>query len=133
MPCLSCSACESPDCLQCRWCRDKRKYGGLGKLNKRCITRRCANPGLVKMQDQLKTPSLTSGLVKKMPCRSCATCIMEDCGNCPPCLDKRKFGGRGRMNKRCKMKVCLNPKSLGDPSTVPASYVRRQSEYLSRK
>ena len=148
MPCFECTACKNPDCMKCKWCHDKKKYGGPGRLNKRCITRRCTNPNVVEMQDHLKTRGLrlqsqaqtpvrttyvAGGLVKQMPCRSCATCIMEDCGNCRPCLDKRKFGGPGKMNKRCKMKVCLTPKDLGDPSTVPSSYIRRQPEYVSSK
>ena len=148
MPCFECTACKNPDCMKCKWCHDKKKYGGPGKLNKRCITRRCTNPNVVEMQDHLKTRGLrlqaqaqtpvrttyvAGGLVKQMPCRSCQTCIMEDCGNCRPCLDKRKFGGPVKMNKRCKMKVCLTPKDLGDPSTVPTSYVRRQPEFVSSK
>ena len=37
------------------------------------------------------------------------------------------------MNKRCRAKQCLTPKELGDPSTVPSSYVRRQPDYISSK
>ena len=148
MPCFECKACKNPDCMKCKWCHDKKKYGGPGKLNKRCITRRCTNPNVVEMQDHLKTRGIrmaaqsqtpvrttyvAGGLVKQMPCRNCATCIMEDCGTCRPCLDKRKFGGPGKMNKRCKMKVCLTPKDLGDPSTVPSTYMRRQPDYISSK
>ena len=148
MPCFECAACKNPDCMKCKWCHDKKKYGGPGKLNKRCITRRCTNPNVVEMQDHLKTRGLrmaaqaqtpvrttyvAGGLVKQMPCRNCATCIMEDCGTCRPCLDKRKFGGPGKMNKRCKLKVCLTPKDLGDPSTVPSTYMRRQPDYVSSK
>ena len=37
------------------------------------------------------------------------------------------------MNKRCKMKVCTTPKDLGDPSTVPDTYVRKQPGFVSSK
>ena len=29
------------------------------------------------------------------------------------------------MNKRCKLRMCLTPKSLGDPSTTPETYQRK--------
>ena len=58
---------------------------------------------------------------------------MEDCGSCRYCLDKRKFGGPGRMNKRCREKQCLTPKEFGSPSTVPTTYVRKMPEYVSSK
>ena len=37
------------------------------------------------------------------------------------------------MNKRCKLKQCLTPKELGDPSTVPTTYIRRQPTFVSSK
>ena len=58
---------------------------------------------------------------------------MDDCGSCRYCLDKRKFGGPGKMNKRCREKQCQTPKELGAPSTVPANYVRKMPDYVSSK
>ena len=94
MPCLGCEACRSDDCMQCKWCHDKKKHGGPGRLNKRCIKRRCTQPNIVEMMDHTKsrpvkmmrleggegtvtysaTPVRTTylqagGLVKAMPCR----------------------------------------------------------------
>ena len=37
------------------------------------------------------------------------------------------------MNKRCKLKQCLTPKELGDPRTVPTTYIRRQPAFVSSK
>ena len=51
MPCYECTNCKNKDCMNCRWCHDKKKYGGPGRLNKRCITR-CTNPKLVEMTEQ---------------------------------------------------------------------------------
>jgi len=162
MPCFECTACKNDDCRKCKWCHDKKKYGGPGKLNKRCITRRCTQPKIVEMTDHMKsrpikmlkiekpngessfhhqflsTPVRTTylqsgGLVKAMPCRNCSACLMDDCGECKFCLDKRKFGGPGKMNKRCKMKQCLTPKELGAPSTVPSTYIRKQPDFVSSK
>ena len=158
MPCFECDACKADDCLQCKWCHDKKKHGGPGRLNKRCIQRRCTKPKIVEMMDHMTskpmkmirleggdsaitystTPVRTTylqagGLVKAMPCRVCLACTMEDCGACRFCLDKRKFGGPGKMNKRCREKKCLTPKDLGAPSTVPTTYVRKMPEFVSSK
>jgi hypothetical protein len=157
MPCFDCEACKADDCLECKWCHDKKKHGGPGRLNKRCIKRRCIKPKIVEMQDCTRpmqmmrmegggepgvqfsaTPVRTTylqagGLVKAMPCRNCSACLMEDCGSCRYCLDKRKFGGPGKMNKRCREKQCLTPKELGAASTVPSTYIRKMPEFVSSK
>ena len=141
MPCYNCTNCNNSDCMKCKWCHDKKKYGGPGKLNKRCITRRCTNPRLVEQTETVTSrpapvirPSYSAGgLTKSMPCRACEACLKDDCGDCRPCLNKKRFGGPGTMNKRCKWKVCLTPKSVGEPSTTTASYVRRQPGFVSSK
>ena len=95
MPCFECEACKSDDCMECKWCHDKKKHGGPGRLNKRCIKRRCTQPRIVEMMDHMPsrpvkmvrleggvnsrihyttTPIRTTylqagGLVKAMPCR----------------------------------------------------------------
>ena len=93
MPCFECEACKSDDCMECKWCHDKKKNGGPGRLNKRCIKRRCTQPKIVEMMDHMPsrpmkmvrldgssrihyttTPIRTTylqagGLVKAMPCR----------------------------------------------------------------
>ena len=40
--CGECQAClREDDCGKCRFCRDMRKYGGLGRLRQKCIKRQC--------------------------------------------------------------------------------------------
>ena len=157
MPCYECTQCKNKDCMKCKWCHDKKKYGGPGRLNKRCITRRCTNPKVVEMTDHprpktklirvrtedggnelivappVRTTYIQGGLVKQMACRACEACLQDDCGECKACLDKRKFGGPGKLNKRCKLKVCMTPKGPGDVSTVPATYVRKLPGFISSK
>jgi len=48
-----------------------------------------------------------------MPCNNCSACLMNDCGSCKFCLDKRKFGGPGKLKKRCEMRQCVIPKKVG--------------------
>ena len=161
MPCFECTACNNKDCMNCKWCHDKKKYGGPGRLNKRCITRRCTNPKIVETVDHLasrprppvrlvtregdqvmvqsltpvpvRTQYLSGGLVKAMPCRQCEACVRDDCGECKACLDKKRFGGPGKMNKRCRLRQCITPKELGAASTVPTSYIRKQPDFVSSK
>merc|ERR1719232_2435035 len=162
MPCFECTACKNKDCMNCKWCHDKKKYGGPGRLNKRCITRRCTIPKIVETVDHLasrprppvklvrletmeggqvmvqsltpvRTQYLSGGLVKAMPCRQCEACVRDDCGLCRACLDKKRFGGPGKMNKRCKLRACITPKELGAASTVPTTYIRKQPGFVSSK
>jgi len=44
---------------------------------------------------------------------------MNDCGGCKFCLDKRKFGGPGKLKKRCELRVCMTPRRMGAPSPKP--------------
>jgi len=46
-----------------------------------------------------------------MPCNNCSACMMNDCGECKFCLDKRKFGGPGKLKKRCELRTCVIPSS----------------------
>ena len=39
--CGQCAGCTTPDCGKCRFCADKKKYGGTGRLKKGCIHRQC--------------------------------------------------------------------------------------------
>lgn len=40
--CGECPAClQEDDCGKCRFCKDMRKFGGLGRLRQKCIQRQC--------------------------------------------------------------------------------------------
>ena len=41
--CQKCEECLRDDCLQCVYCKDKKKYGGPNKLKQKCIEKRCSN------------------------------------------------------------------------------------------
>ena len=41
--CNNCSGCHQPDCGKCRYCLDKVKFGGEGKLKQGCTARKCQN------------------------------------------------------------------------------------------
>ena len=36
----------------------------------------------------------------------CAGCLLADCGDCRVCKDMVCFGGEGRLDEKCIMKVC---------------------------
>jgi len=39
--CKQCSGCTKADCGTCKNCRDKPKFGGVGKLKRACLMREC--------------------------------------------------------------------------------------------
>lgn len=39
--CGSCQGCLAKDCMVCKFCRDKKKYGGPGKLKQCCEKKKC--------------------------------------------------------------------------------------------
>ena len=43
---------------------------------------------------------------KIWPCGKCEQCLRKDCGLCVPCLDKKKFGGKNTLRKKCVLKIC---------------------------
>ncbi|MCJ8730314.1 hypothetical protein PDJAM_G00182870 [Pangasius djambal] len=44
--CKRCEACLRPECGECNFCRDMKKFGGPGKLKQTCVLRQCLAPGL---------------------------------------------------------------------------------------
>ena len=40
--CGTCSGCLAPDCGICRFCQDKKKFGGEGKLKQKCKFKTCS-------------------------------------------------------------------------------------------
>jgi len=41
--CGECAGCMAIDCGSCKFCHDKPKFGGQGKMKKPCINRKCSN------------------------------------------------------------------------------------------
>ena len=39
--CGECPGCISKDCIECKFCRDKKKNGGAGLKKQCCVKRRC--------------------------------------------------------------------------------------------
>ncbi len=62
--------------------------------------------------------------MRKSKCGQCEACNRPDCGQCPNCLDKKKFGGPHRHRQRCEKKTCTNPQYRPllsfTPSTIGA-------------
>ncbi|TNN80698.1 Lysine-specific demethylase 2A [Liparis tanakae] len=87
--CKRCEACMRPECGDCNFCRDMKKFGGPGKLKQTCVLRQCLSPGLPLSavceickepnQEESGDPSLTL-----MECSNCAQIVH------PACLTKRK-------------------------------------------
>ena len=55
---------------------------------------------------------------KSRRCGECEGCMRDDCGQCPACLDKPKFGGRGTKKRACDKRVCRMKACGGYGTTI---------------
>lgn len=66
---------------------------------------------------QPQSPSQSKRSVVKVDrvlrCGACEGCRRADCGRCPNCRDKPKFGGSGVKKQACTNRRCLNPTRTG--------------------
>jgi len=44
--CSKCTGCKTPNCGECEHCLDMPKFGGMGTMKQKCMTRLCINPVL---------------------------------------------------------------------------------------
>ena len=58
--CGQCNRCKVPDCTICKFCKDKRKFGGPGELKKCCIRRQCT--GNIVTSDSIQSKSQSSNV-----------------------------------------------------------------------
>uniref|UniRef100_A0A8C6KR59 CXXC-type domain-containing protein n=1 Tax=Nothobranchius furzeri TaxID=105023 RepID=A0A8C6KR59_NOTFU len=82
--CKRCEACVRPECGDCNFCRDMKKFGGPGKLKQTCVLRQCLSPGLPLSavceickepnQEETGDPALTL-----MECSNCAQIVHPAC------------------------------------------------------
>ena len=54
--------------------------------------------------NQNKQEAKKSKMIKA--CGTCEKCKLEDCGICGNCQDMTKFGGSGKLKKKCKLRAC---------------------------
>ncbi|XP_056135556.1 lysine (K)-specific demethylase 2Aa [Lampris incognitus] len=134
--CKRCEACVRPECGECNFCRDMKKFGGPGKLKQTCVLRQCLAPGLPLSavcevckdpnQEETGDPSLTL-----MECSNCAQIVH------PACLTVQ---GEGVINKdlpscwecpKCVQGI-TDPEPKGDKNKMlPAK--RRSSNLLDAR
>lgn len=46
--------------------------------------------------------------VRRMRCGVCDGCRAPECGECPPCKDKIKNGGTGKIHRACRKRRCID-------------------------
>jgi len=39
--CRKCDACTRTECGECPFCKDMKKFGGLGRMKQTCVARQC--------------------------------------------------------------------------------------------
>ncbi|XP_013855734.1 lysine-specific demethylase 2A, partial [Austrofundulus limnaeus] len=126
--CKRCEACVRPECGDCNFCRDMKKFGGPGKLKQTCVLRQCLSPGLplsavceiCKEPNQEESGDLSLTL---MECSNCAqiahpACLtvqsegvvnkdLPSCWECPSCVQgvtDRESKGEGSDSLPLKRK-----------------------------
>ena len=60
---------------------------------------------------------------KSRRCGECEGCMRDDCGVCPACRDKPRFGGKGSKKKACIARSC---RMRGPPAQGQALIVTPQ-------
>jgi len=43
--CRKCEACTRSECGECPFCKDMKKFGGLGRMKQTCVARQCIAVG----------------------------------------------------------------------------------------
>ena len=79
---------------KCRLCNDE--FEMLNDLAKHIVQ---VHDGEPEKQNLFKNGKI-------WPCGKCEQCLRKDCGLCVPCLDKKKFGGKNTLRKKCVLKFC---------------------------
>ena len=77
----------------------------------------CLSSESLSSQSDQNRPSSTKRAVAKVDrvlrCGACEGCRRADCGRCPNCKDKPKFGGAGVKKQACQYRRCLQPTRTG--------------------
>uniref|UniRef100_A0AAY4BSL5 [histone H3]-dimethyl-L-lysine(36) demethylase n=1 Tax=Denticeps clupeoides TaxID=299321 RepID=A0AAY4BSL5_9TELE len=81
--CKSCAACVRPECGDCAFCRDMKKFGGPGRLKQTCVLRQCLAPTLplTALCDVCGegTPEGEATAQTLMECSSCGKITHPEC------------------------------------------------------
>ncbi|XP_068246646.1 uncharacterized protein [Palaemon carinicauda] len=103
--CGDCEGCQVvEDCGQCRFCRDKAKFGGPNRLKQVCVYKRCVHSELEPEDSKKKRKS--SGKKGRGKCGGCDGCQRTtDCSECYACLHNAATQPPARR-KVCEMRVC---------------------------
>lgn len=128
--CKRCEACVRPECGDCNFCRDMKKFGGPGKLKQTCVLRQCLSVSRLRSRlfakasvGLLSVDPLQPGLPLSAVCEVCkepnqeetgdASLTLMECSNCaqivhPACLTVTCF--LSRVNVRySKHALCCSP------------------------
>lgn len=103
--CGDCEGCQVlEDCGQCRFCRDKAKFGGPNRLKQVCVYKRCVHAEVEPEESKKKRKS--SGKKGRGKCGGCDGCQRTtDCNECYACLHNAAAQPPARR-KVCEMRVC---------------------------
>jgi len=73
----------------------------------------------LKVSDEKKS----TGNKRIWPCGKCEQCLLDDCGDCIPCVNKKKNGGTGKLKQKCVEKSCPIQEKLKQELRVSKSNI----------
>uniref|UniRef100_A0A671VPV7 [histone H3]-dimethyl-L-lysine(36) demethylase n=1 Tax=Sparus aurata TaxID=8175 RepID=A0A671VPV7_SPAAU len=98
--CKRCEACMRPECGDCNFCRDMKKFGGPGKLKQTCVLRQCLSPGLPlsAVCEVCKEPNQEESGDSSLTLMECSNCAQIVHPACLTVIHIHSFG-EGLVNK----------------------------------
>ncbi|XP_028312771.1 lysine (K)-specific demethylase 2Ba isoform X3 [Gouania willdenowi] len=142
--CRKCEACLRPECGECHFCKDMKKFGGPGRMKQSCIMRQCIAPVLphtavcVVCKEAGKEDTLEDEEDKfnfmLMECSICNEIVHPNClkisdasgvvnDELPNCWECPKCNHAGKSGKALKQKRGPGFKYA---SNLPGSLLREQ-------
>mmetsp|Transcript_4476 Transcript_4476/g.13238 ORF Transcript_4476/g.13238 Transcript_4476/m.13238 type:complete len:113 (-) Transcript_4476:37-375(-) len=58
-------------------------------------------------RQRTSSASAEPGAPRRKRCKTCAGCLMPQCGTCKFCLDMISRGGPGKLKKPCEKRICV--------------------------
>jgi len=89
------------------------------------------SPRLPEVAVKPSSKSRANKVDRTLRCGACDGCKRADCGRCPNCKDKPKFGGAGVKKQACQYRGCLTPTRTGNGRVLPPDPERASSQISS--
>lgn len=113
--CGECPGCMQPNCRRCVFCRDMKRYGGVGKIRKACMKRVCVKSTKLSSPNRLLANSSTTVMNK-----AAGTSVVA--GGVRKLSSPTGVGGINTPNNKITYSSPMgSPMSMGSVSITPST------------